>query len=53
MIQAVNANPEKKEDARKALWEIQKYTKEKQEYTSAYQFTQPTPEFHENPQDTK
>jgi hypothetical protein len=36
IIQSLNSNPEKVEDARKPLWEIQKYTKERQEYTSAY-----------------
>ena len=32
-IQQLNANPEKVEDARKPLWELQKYSKEKQEFT--------------------
>jgi hypothetical protein len=30
MIQVLAANPEKVEDARKPLWELQKYSKEKQ-----------------------
>jgi len=53
IIQSLASNPEKVDDARKPLWEIQKYTKEKQEYTSAYEFTQPTPIYHDNPADTK
>jgi WD repeat-containing protein 70 len=52
-IQSLNSNPEKVEDARKPLWELQKYAKEKQEFTSAYEFTQPQPIFHESPSDTK
>lgn len=53
VIQSLAANPEKVEDARKPLWELQKYAKEKQEYTSAYQFTQPQQEYSEVPKDTK
>jgi WD40 repeat protein len=53
VIQSLAANPEKVVDARKPLWELQKYTKEKQEYTSAYQFTQPQQMLGEVPLDTK
>lgn len=53
IIQSLASNPEKVEDARKPFWDLQKYTKEKQEYTSAYSFTQPQPVFHESPADTK
>ena len=53
MVQRLKANPEKVEDARKPLWQLQKYSKQKQEYTEAYNFTQPQPIYHESPSDTK
>ena len=53
IIQRLNQNPEKVEDARKPLWQLQKYSKDEHQFTDAYKFTQPDPIFHENPADTK
>ena len=53
MIMKLAENPQKVEDARKPLWDLQKYAKQKQQFTQAYNFTQPQPIYHQSPTDSK
>ncbi len=53
LIQSLNSNPEKVEDARKPLWELQKYTKSNPFFTQAYKDTQPELVVNDNVRETK
>lgn len=53
MIQSLNANPEKVDDARVPILQISGYTSKHREFTEAYQVTQPKDIFNTEPQEQK
>ena len=53
IIQSLNSNPEKVDDARKQLWELNNFTEKNQFFTQAYKNTQPELVANDNPRDTK
>lgn len=53
IIQSLNSNPEKVDDARKQLWELSNFTERNQFFTQAYKNTQPELVANDNPRETK
>jgi uncharacterized protein YegL len=49
MIQTLNANPEKVDDARIPILQVANYTSKHHDFTEAYQITQPNPIYNDQP----